>query len=146
MFGGDHDVNLELPKERKEATCYGGLFRDADAEDIPEKVYQGDIKNNYETVGHIEKNFAELKRALLDKYAELSSLYEIVLHLLKKENIIDNTADTNKYVSVSEENMGTLLSTYYKTQVKEKYSDEVIMNDSVFFLPIINRILEMTKL
>ena len=68
------------------------------------------------------------------------------MHLLKKENIIDNTADTNKYVSVSEENMGTLLSTYYKTQVKEKYSDEVIMNDSVFFLPIINRILEMTKL
>ena len=146
VFGGDHDVNMELPKERKEATCYGGLFRDANAEDVPEKVYQGDVENNYETVGHIEKNFKELKQALLGKYSELSSLYEKVLHLLKKENIIDNTADTNKYVAVSKENMETLLSTYYKTQVKEKYSDEVIMNDSVFFLPIINRVLEMTKL
>lgn len=146
VFGGEHDVNLELPKERKEATCYGGLFRDADAEDVPERVYQGDVERNYETVGHIEQNFNKLKQSLLCKYAELNSLYEKVLHLLKKEHIIDNTADTNKYVSVSEKDMGTLLSTYYKTQVREKYSDEVIMNDSVFFLPIINRILEMTKL
>ena len=109
-------------------------------------MYQGDVNNNYETVGHIDQNFNRLKQILLEKYVKLSSLYEKVLHLLKKENIIDNTADTNKYVSVSIEDMGTLLSTYYKTQVKEKYSNEVIMNDSVFFLPIINRILEMTKL
>ena len=146
VFGEEHNVNLELPTERKEATCYGGLFRDADAEDVPEKVYQGDINHNYETVGHIDNNFSDLKQALLDKYANLASLYEKVLHLLKQENVIDKTADTNRYVAISEENMGTLLSTYYKSQVRERYSDEVIMNDSIFFLPIINRIIEMTKL
>ena len=40
----------------------------------------------------------------------------------------------------------SLLDTYRVSQVKEKYGEEVFYNDSVFFLPIINRIFEMTKL
>ena len=42
--------------------------------------------------------------------------------------------------------MGTPLTTYYKSQVKEKYGDEVFYNDSVFFLPIIDRIFNLTKI
>ena len=42
--------------------------------------------------------------------------------------------------------MGTPLGTYYTSQVKQKFEEEVIYNDSVFFLPVINRIFEMTKI
>ena len=61
-------------------------------------------------------------------------------------SIIDSTANTSIYVNKVTEDMGTPLDTYFKTQVKEKYQDEVLLNDSVFFLPIINRIFELTKI
>ena len=80
------------------------------------------------------------------KYKELADLYKQVLDLLKRERIIDGTSDTVKYVSKANEDMGTPFATYYKTQVKEKYGDEVIYNDSVFFLPVINKVFEMTKI
>lgn len=146
VFGGEHDINLQLPNERKESTCYGGLYRDPNAADVPEKVYQGDVAKNYSTVGDINNNYESLKTALMDKYKEFNSLYKAVLDLLKKEHIIDNTADTVTYVNKACEDMGTPLNTYYKTQIKEKYQDEVTLYDSVFFLPIIDRIFNMTKL
>ena len=146
VFGGEHDINLELPSERKESTCYGGLYRASNAEDVPEKVYQGDMSANYTTVGDINRNFDTLRSALMDKYKVFNDLYKAVLDLLKKERIIDNTANTAIYVNAANEDMATPLNTYYKTQVKEKYQDEVMLYDSVFFLPIINRIFEMTKL
>ena len=135
-----------MPCERKESTCYGGLYRDPNADDVPEKVYQGDNSMNYDTVGDINKNFDTLKSKLVSKYNELSALYKDILDLLKREHIIDNTENTSIYVEKSKEDMGVALSTYYKSQVKEKYQDEVLLYDSVFFLPIINRVFEMTNL
>jgi hypothetical protein len=146
VFGGEHNVNIKLPEERKESTCYGGLYRDPNALAVKDVVYQGDKSKDYEKVGDINANFNTLKSALLAKYKDLAALYKDVLNMLKQQNIIDNTANTEKYVKAAEEDMGTPLSTYYKTQVKEKYADEVIYNDSVFFLPVINKIFNMTKI
>lgn len=146
VFGGKQDVNIKLPEERKESTCYGGLYRDPNAAAVRDIVYQGDKSKDYENVGDININFESLKSALLVKYEELASLYKEVLNMLKQQNIIDGMANLSKYVSAAEEDMGTPLSTYYKTQVKEKYADEVIYNDSVFFLPVINKIFNMTKI
>lgn len=146
VFGGEHNVNIELPNERKESTCYGGLYRESNAEDVPETVYQGDLSAEYQTVGDINKNFNILKNNLITKYYEMNKLYKDILDMLKKEGIIDNTADTGKFVKAAREDMGVPLNTYYKTQVKEKYQEEMALYDSVFFLPIINRVFEMTKL
>ncbi len=146
VFGGEHNVNLELPCERKESTCYGGLYRNPDSPDVPEIVYQGDNTLKYESVGDINKNYSIIKDALFKKYSTFNSLYKEILDMLKKEHIIDATANTLQYVQAAEENMSTPLDTYYKTQVKEKYQDEVLLYDSIFFLPIINRVFEMTKL
>ena len=82
----------------------------------------------------------------MNKYDALGILYKDVLNMLKKERIIDSTANTSIYVNKATEDMGTPLDTYFKTQVKEKYQEEVLLNDSVFFLPIINRIFELTKI
>lgn len=146
VFGGEHNVNIKLPEERKESTCYGGLYRDPNAAPVREVVYQGDKSQDYEKVGDINNNFGVLKSALIMKYEELASLYKEVLNMLKQQGIIDSAANTAKYVSAAEEDMGVPLSTYYKTQVKEKYTDEVPYKDSVFFLPIINKIFNMTKI
>lgn len=146
VYTGNHCVNVELPKERKESTCYGGLYRDKKAETVPETVYQGDKTHNYETVGDTNDNYNALKKALLNKYDVLNNLYENILSMLKKENVIDNEADTSSYVKKAMEDMGTPFDTYFKTQVKEKYQDDVRLYDSVFFLPIIDRIFNMTKI
>lgn len=146
VFGGEHNVNIKLPEERKESTCYGGLYRDSNAATVRGVVYQGDKSKDYAKVGDINANFDTLKTALLSKYKNLAALYKEVLSMLKQQGVIGNDLDTEKYVTAAEEDMGTPLSTYYKTQVKEKYADEVIYNDSVFFLPVINKIFNMTKI
>ena len=146
VYGGEHNVNIRLPMERKESTCYGGLYRDAAAPAVADIVYQGDRTEDYGNVGEIDAHFKTLKSALLSKYKDLADLYERVLNMLKQQSIIDSMANTSKYVASAKEDMGTPLSTYYKTQVREKYADEVIYNDSVFFLPVINKIFEMTKI
>lgn len=66
--------------------------------------------------------------------------------MLKKEYIIDNTADTSKYVKAASEDMITPLKTYYTKEVKQKYQDDVDLYDSVFFLPVIDRVFNLTKL
>lgn len=146
VFGGEHHVNLRLPEERKESTCYGGLYRKPSEPGVKEITYQGDSSRDYETVRNIKDGLPTLKTALLAKYAQLSSLYKEVLIMLKREQIIDNTADTTKYTQQADKDMGTPLSTHFRTQVAERYQDEVIYKDSVFFLPVIHQIFEMTKL
>lgn len=146
IFGGEHNVSLELPQERKESTCYGGLYRDPNAPSVPEVVYHGDSSRKYENVKEIVDNYSSLKSVLLKKYDLFVKLYGDVLNLLKKERIIDSSSNTSRYVQEASNDMGTPLDTYFKTQVKDKYQGEVILNDSVFFLPIINRIFEMTKI
>lgn len=146
VFGGTHKINLKLPEERKESTCYGGLYREPTAPKVKDVVYQGDNTRDYQKVSDITSNFDSLKVALLAKYKELNALYKSVIDLLKQEKIIDSAANTKKYIEAAAADMGTPLSTYYKTQVKEKYGEEVVYNDSVFFIPIINRVFEMTKL
>jgi len=146
VFGGEHNVNLELPQERKESTCYGGLYRDPSAPSVPEVVYHGDNSRKYENVGEIVANYPSLKKELMKKYDSFIKLYSDVLTLLKKEQIIDSAAKTTLYVEEASKDMGTPLDTYFKTQVQDKFQNEVILNDSVFFLPVINRIFEMTKI
>ena len=146
VFGEESNVNLKLPEERKESTCYGGLYRDPNEENVKDIVYQGDASRKYKKVSDLNDNFDSLKKVLLGKYDELNDLYKTVLDKLQQERIIDGMADMSKYTKEANKDMGTPLTTYYKSQVKEKYGDEVFYNDSVFFLPVINRIFELTKI
>lgn len=146
VFGGEHNVHLTMPPERKEATCYGGLYRDANAEDVPAKVYQGDTSHPAAKVGDIDSNLDGIKAVLLEKYKKMAAVYKEVLDLLKKERIIDNTADTKSYAGKAAEDMATPFNTYYKTCVREKYEDEVELFDSIFFIPVVDRVFEMTTL
>ena len=60
-----------MPNERKEATCYGGLYRDSDSAAVPEQVYQGDMSCQYEKVGDVNENYKILKDRLILKYKNL---------------------------------------------------------------------------
>jgi len=144
VFGGVHNVNVVLPSVRKEATCYGGLYRGKEPE-VPEMVYQGVPSVKNESVGQIKAKYEkELKPALMAKYEELAIVYSEVLSLLRNNKIIDAKANLKVYSDKASEEMGTSLDNYFRSQVKEKYQDEVQLNDSIFFLPIIQRTFELT--
>lgn len=146
VFGGEHNVNLKLPAERKESTCYGGLYRDRNTERVKSMVYQGDTSYEYKTVSDISEHFADLKIALKPKYDTLSQLYEKILELAIQRSTIDGTSKTDIYIEKAKEDMQIPLTTHYKTQVKDKYNGSMLYNDSVFFIPITQRIFEMTNL
>ena len=146
VFGNKNNVKVVMPPERKESTCYGGLYRNSDAEEVPEKVYQGDETGLYKTVGDISDNYEKLKNSLVKKYNEMNSLYGDVLDYLKQKRIMDNTADTLKYIKAASEDMGTPLTNYYRSQIEEKYQRDAVINGSVFFLPVIDRVFKLTKL
>lgn len=148
VFGGEHNVKLELPEERKESTCYGGLYRDSDSPDVREVVYQGTKSAVCKTIKEVNENYDVLKTSLLGKYSDLNSLYKEVLEMLKEERIIGNTADTRRYVEAANLDMGVPLDTYYTSQIQEKYKNngDVTLYESVFFLPVIDRIFTMTNL
>ena len=147
VFGGSHDVNLKLPDERKESTCYGGLYRDADAPRVKSIVYQGDVAHEYKDVGEITSNLEQLKVSLARKYKELSELYKEIFGILQNKGIIvDNIDHYKKYTYAANKSMDTSLSSNYRTLVEDNYGEKVAYNDSVFFIPIVERIFEMTKL
>ncbi len=146
VFGGNHNIYIELPPERKESTCYGGLYRDPNSNAVPEIIYQGDNTHGYENVSQIVNNYSGLKSSLMNKYQVFAKIYSDVLNMLKKERVIDATANTAIYVDAAKGDMGTPFDTYFKTQVKEKFQSEMPLNDTVFFLPVINRIFELTQL
>jgi hypothetical protein len=147
VFGEPQDVKVELPSERKEATCYGGLYRAPHAPAAGTKVYHGDVKNSYVTVGDVNENMNALREELGRKYDGMNSLYEEILKMLRAESVIDSDADINQYISAAREDLDTPLRTYYQSQVKERYkNDDASLFDSVFFLPIKDRVFELTKL
>ncbi len=146
VYGQSPVVKLELPRERKEPTCYGGLYRDSNAPDVPEVIYHGVATQSDCKIGEISANLSKHSIVLGKKYSELADLYCNALELLRREGVLDASINTNRFVDCVRKDMSTPLKTYYQSQVKEAYSDEDILRDSVFFIPVVDRVFELTKM
>lgn len=146
VFNVTTDIHLKLPEERKESTCYGGLYREADDKDAKDCVYQGDRAEEYKNVGAIVDNYKSIKSVLINRYREMADIYQEVLAQLKHDRILDNSVNTADYVEKARESMEELLDTNFVKEVKQKYSKEDIYYGSVFFLPIIDKVFELTKI
>lgn len=145
VFAAECKIHVVMPKTRKESTCYGGLYRPYTAEEAECIVYHG-VDREYQNVGEMNAD-AKLQGELLDDYKEMNNLYCSVLDILKRGGAIDNSVDLNAFKSNAERGYAENLSTHYRSDVKERYTnDEDICNDSVFFIPVIDKIFELSKL
>ena len=133
-----------LPKTRKESTCYGGLYRSKSLEDIIPTHYQG-VDKEYENVGDMNSD-KSMKDMLMRRYESMNNLYGKILDILKRKDIIDNEVDIEQFKSVSSAGYDENFTRHDRSKVKEKYADSDIFNDSVFFIPVIDKIFELTKL
>ena len=145
VYGTVDNIHIVMPDIRKESTCYGGLYRPVNAEDVPAVIYHG-VDMEYDNVGQMNAD-STLQNKLLLKYKEMNDLYGEVLDILKRGCVIDNSVDLNLFKNNAKTNYKENLSTHYLTDVRQKYTnDDDVCNDVAFFIPVVDKIFEMTKL
>lgn len=145
VFKSECHIHVVLPSTRKESTCYGGLYRSKMAEEANCIVYHG-VDKNYHNVGEMNSD-TTLQSELLENYKEMNNLYSSVLDIFKRGGVIDNSIDLNIFKQNAGMGYAENLSTHYRSDVKEKYANsEDVCNDSVFFIPVVDKIFELSKL
>ena len=144
VYGSVERIHVLLPKKRKESTCYGGLYRSRLLEEIIPTHYQG-VDKEYENVGEMNSD-GTMKVQLLKRYESMNKLYGRILDILKRKDAIDNEVNIEQFKSIASKGFEENFTTHYRSVVKEKYADSDIFNDSVFFIPVIDKIFELTKI
>ena len=146
VYGEIKDIQVILPESRKECTCYGGLYRNSDA-DVPNEFnFQGVSGKAYETVEQLKSDFPMISRELLDIFNSFNLLYSKLLRILISNGELDKQIDINEIISLISTGIQDSLEKNFKTQVLQKLSDSDAYHDSVFFLPIIDNVLKLTKI
>lgn len=145
VYGQVETIHVVMPKTRKESTCYGGLYRSKSAVEAPNLIYHG-VDKEYENVGQMN-NDPSLQFGLLENYKEMNDLYCSVLDILKRHGVVDNSVDLNLFKNNVKLGYNENLSTHYRSDVKEKYTnDDDVCYDAVFFIPVIDKIFELTTI
>ena len=144
VYGTVVPIHVIMPDNRKESTCYGGLYRSNEIGNVPAIVYHG-IDKEYENVGQMNDD-SDLQKQLLKLYGELNVIYNDMLNILKRKDIIDNSTEINKFKVKVNEGYENHLSNHYRSEVKEKFEADDVLHDSVFFIPVVDKIFELTNL
>lgn len=141
------DVQLVLPEIRKESTCYGGLYH---KDGIPQPkpiVYYGDGK------GVICKDIKELKNSynstikndVMTEIRTMNSIYSDVLSLLIKTGVVENKPSASGILNLINSGIKDVLDSKFQTEIIDKYADEEQYNDTLFFIPVKDAILNLTN-
>lgn len=144
VYGEVASIHVVLPDTRKESTCYGGLYRPASEVEAPEVIYHG-VSKEYENVAQMNQD-ANLLPSLLNDYKEMNNLYSSVLDILKQGGAIDRSLDVRPFKAEATKDYEANLKTHYRSDIEQNYDPEDVCNDSVFFIPIVDKIFELTKI
>ena len=139
------NIELVLPSERKESTCYGGLFHKAKAAEPRPVVYLGDGENNeYKNVEAIKNAYASgVKERLAGEIAAMNKIYKEVLDSLIHEKVIESVNSNEMYKVVNGVVEDALVSKF-QTEVLNQYMLQEPFNDTLFFLPVVEAVFKLT--
>lgn len=138
------EIYVILPPERKENTCYGGLYRSPSVPPVPETIYHGTDKEYEDAKSLI--NDSTLKKTLMSKYEQMNKVYVNVISKLKNLGIIDKTMNVTPFTTSVNKNYSNNFDTHFLSEVVQVYTTQGdVCNDSVFFIPVIDKIYELTK-
>ena len=147
VYGNDiKKVQVVLPDVRKESTCYGGLYRKKDIEVPSEFNFQGVSNREYENVEALVNDFPVLRQSLLKSLNNFNTIYKDLLRILISNRELENFTQMDDVMEVVSSDIEDSLNKNFKTQVKEPLHESEVYHDSVFFLPIIDKILKLTQL
>lgn len=146
VYGDIKDIQVILPDSRKECTCYGGLYRNSDV-DVPDEFnFQGVSDKVYENIEQLKADFPTVSRDLLNTFASFNKLYADLLRILISKGELDKQVDSTEIINLISSGTQDSLEKNFKTQVIQKLNDSEVYHDSVFFLPIIDNVLKLTKI
>lgn len=147
VYGADiKKVQVILPDVRKESTCYGGLYRKKNVEVPVEFNFQGVNEKEYENVDALVKDFSTLRPELLKSLNSFNKLYKDLLRILISNRELEDFTQMDEVMEVVSSDIEDSLNKNFKTQVKEPLHESDVYHDSVFFLPIIDNVLKLTKI
>ena len=146
VYGTDiSDIELVLPSERKESTCYGGLYHRAEAKEPKPVVYLGDGNNaEYKDVEAINTAYSSgMKNNLANEIAAMNRIYKEVLDALIQQSVIEQV-DSAKMKEVVDSVVKDALVSKFQTEILDKYMLQEPFNDTLFFLPVVEAVLQLT--
>ena len=146
VYGDIKDIQVILPDSRKECTCYGGLYRNSEVEVPDEFNFQGVSDKVYENVEQLKADFPTVSQELLNTFVSFNKLYADLLRILIAKGELDKQVDAIEIINLISSGTQDSLEKNFKTQVIQKLNDSEVYHDSVFFLPIIDNVLKLTKI
>lgn len=141
------DIQLILPIIRKECTCYGGLYhKDGVAQPRP-IIYYGDGRNDmYKDVEALSLEFHSIvKPAVFAEVETMNSIYAEVLGALIRRGVVNNKLDIENILKLINKGVDDILESKFQTEIIEKYSKIEQYNDTLFFMPVNNALLDLTN-
>lgn len=134
-------IQLVLPQERKESTCYGGLYRTNNNLSPEPYYFIGTDEKQYDDVKAIEEAYLNggLKKNLEYWMSSVSQLYLKALYvLIKHEQLTEVDLKHIKEIVISPISMDTIF--------RNEVFDKPFFNDALFFLPVTAMIEKLTHL
>ena len=139
------DVLIVLPDIRKESTCYGGLYRKKDAKSPKPYTFAGSGAKEYPDVKDLASDFNKvLLPGIKNEILKMNKLYQKILGIMAKEGEI-NSGSYTWATKELDKGIDETLKSQFQIQVLDKYSKEETYNDSLFFLPIIDALFNMSR-
>jgi hypothetical protein len=146
VYGTQIDsIQIILPEERKECTCYGGLYRSDSAQKPSVFNFQGDGNKTYETVSALKDAYPQLRNNILLSLNDFSKLYLTLLSYLVNIKEVENASVIEQIKDSVTQGLSDSLSKNFSKQVASLNEHESY-NDSIFFLPIVDKLFELTNL
>lgn len=140
------DIQLILPDYRKESTCYGGLYREDSDNSAEPYIFMGVDDTQYQDVKAVKTAFEmDLCDKLFSQVEKLNTLYLEMLRKMIKAMQLEGIK-TDKIEECISSRIKDALSTDFQKEVLDKYDMNMPLRDSLFFLPIVDQILKLTKI
>lgn len=142
-----NNIQLIFPSERKECTCYGGLYHKHDVSQPVPIIYYGDGRKDIcEDVKALSKAYQmSIKSNLEAEIIQMNAIYTEVIKLLIRKGVIDNRLDISKINNLVNSGIKDALESKFQTEILDKYSPFESYNDTLFFIPVNNALLELTN-
>ena len=90
------EIQIVLPEERKESTCYGGLYRPENAVEPKNCFYIGYGNKEYEEIKEMNADYATLRQGIVSEVEHFNKLYLKMLAKLIHSEELDIRADDIK--------------------------------------------------
>ena len=137
---GIRTVDIILPDQRKESTCYGGLYRKRDGETPKAFQYIGYGQSEYESMEQLNADYKNtLRSGIVSEVSKLNNVYVSMLKMLiKEENLEDKVEKIRNQLDI---NPGDELDKIYIRDIK----DDESFNDSLFFIPVVQQLFNLTN-